>query len=126
MRLITVVLLSVLFVSSFAQSVSKVKPGTNVYKSIALAAKKEFQKSAAFPIKTPGGIVKRYGNWAYIHDRLEFVNPKHIGDGEGIALLKFTKGKWSVITAEVGSGNMEELAEEWARKYKLPKAFLND
>lgn len=126
MRRVTLLAL-IFFVSiAVAQTVSNLKPGTSTYKSVTLAAKKEFQKSSAHPIKTPGGYVKRYGNWAYIHDRLAFVNPKHIGDGEGIALLKLSKGKWKVVEAEVGSGGMEDLTEEWARKYKLPKAFLND
>lgn len=126
MRFSLCVVLLLLSLTAFGQSVSKIKPGTSTYKSVTLTAKKEFQKSAAYPIKTPGGYVKRFGNWAYIHDRLDFENPKHIGDGEGIALLKFSKGKWKVVEAEVGSGNMDELAEEWARKYKLPKTFVND
>lgn len=126
MRIAVSLIFIVLAVGCLAQSVSKLKPGTSTYKAVTLAARKEFQKSAAYPIKTPGGYVKRFGNWAYIHDRLEFVNPKHIGDGEGIALLKFSKGKWKVIEAEVGSGGMEDLTDDWTRKYKLPKTFLND
>ncbi len=126
MRIRFCILVLILSVTAFGQSLTKVKPGTSHYKAITLSAKKEFQKSAAFPIKTPGGTVKRFGVWAYVHDRLDFVNPKHIGDGEGIALLKLQNGKWKVLEAEVGSGGMEEITKDWIRKYKLPKTFLND
>lgn len=120
--LLVVVLLGA---TSFAQSVVKVKPGTTTFKALVLAAKKEFQKSAAHPIKTPSDIVRRAGNWAYVADRLSFVNPKHIGDGDGMALLKLKNGKWVVVASEVGSGGMEEIAEEWTKRYKLPKGLAN-
>jgi hypothetical protein len=119
--------LAVIFCISFcfAQTNHKVKPGTPTYRAIVLAAKSEFQKSAAYPIKTPGGKVLRAGDWAYVEDILAFVNPKHIGDGDGTALLKLKKGKWVVIEAVVGSGGMENLGAEWTKKYKLPKGFID-
>ncbi|MBC8066652.1 MAG: hypothetical protein H7Y17_17615 [Chlorobia bacterium] len=125
MKLQSLVAILLITTSAFAQSVAKVKPGTSTFKAIVLAAKKEFQKSAAHPIKTPSDIVRRAGNWAYVADRLAFVNPKHIGDGDGMALLKLKNGKWVVVVSEVGSGGMEEIAEEWTKRYKLPKGLAN-
>jgi hypothetical protein len=88
-------------------------------------AKAEFQKSAAWPLKTPDCNIHRAGDWAYLDDILAFVNPKHVGDGEGMALLRLKKGKWVIVEAIVGSGGFPETAQEWRRKYKLPKGLVD-
>jgi hypothetical protein len=106
-----------------AQIIKTVKPGSKDFKAIVAAARAQYQTAAAFPIKTPKGPVRRAGNWAFLHERLHFVDPKKVGDGEGMALLKFTGGKWKVIEWNVGSGGMEDFAEEWTQRYKLPKGL---
>lgn len=117
-------LVLLLFGSALAQAVTKVRKGSADYLAIVRVAKAEFQKSAAFPIKTPAGLVRRCGNYAYVSDVLAFVDPKHVGDGQGMALLKLKGKKWVIVDSTVGSGGMEDLAADWAKQYKLPKALF--
>lgn len=106
-----------------AQQVVKLNPGSSSYIEIVSIAKIEFQKNAAFPIKTPRGTVRRAGAWAYIRDVLTFVDPRHVGDGEGVALLKLRNGRWRIVEATVGSGGFEDLGKQWTKRYKLPKGL---
>lgn len=108
---------------AWAQKLTNLKPGSKDHVAIMKAAKVKFQTAAAFPLKTPKGPVRRSGNWAYFRERLFFTNPKHIGDGDGMALLKLSKGKWVIVEWNVGSGGMEDLAQEWTKTYKLPKGL---
>lgn len=107
----------------FAQTIRTVKRGSKDYLAIVNAAKAKFQTAAAAPIRTPAGRIIDCEGYAYLRERLRFVDPKRVGDGDGMALLKRVRGKWRVVEWNVGSGGMEDLAAEWTKKYKLPKGL---
>lgn len=94
------------------------------YKTIIRLVGVAIKDGVAYPVRVEGDIVRRSGNYAFVYSSLPFVNPKHQGDGMGMALLKKSNGRWKVVESVVGSGGMSDLANDWAKKYRLPKKLV--
>lgn len=110
---------------AFAQIV-QVKRGSADYKAIVRVVTPFANQHAVSPVTIRGDVVRRSGNWAFVLSRLDFVDGKTIGDGDLMAVLKKKNGKWILKEAAVGSGGMEDLAEDWRKKHHLPKGLVTD
>jgi hypothetical protein len=101
----------------------KVRRGSADYKAIIQAVTPFANAHAAYPVRVTGDTLRRSGDWVFLMSNLEFVNPKHQGDGRLMAILK--KGRrWTIREITVGSGGLEDMAADWEKKYKLPKGLV--
>jgi len=124
MSRLNLILALVLFpVMVCAQKVVNVRHGSPDFKTIVKLATSKVQSDIDFPVRLPGNSVQRCGDWVFFQSAIVPLNPKHVGDGDAFALLHKVKGRWKVIDWTIGGVVPEELAQEWQKKYKFPKAL---
>ncbi len=121
----SLVLVFALFTTLAWSQVRNIPHGSKDARLIAQAVMPFIQKNSAFKVKPPTNPqwLKRSGNWAFIWANLSFADPKNQGDGILQSLLQWNGRKWSTKEIVIGTGELEEMAKQWQRKYRLPKGL---
>ncbi len=123
MRKISVLLVLALCTFALAQ-IKTVSRRSADFREIVKLVGVAIKPNVAYPVRVTGDIVRRCGDYAFLYSQIPFVNPKHQGDGQAMALLHKSKGHWKVLECTVGSGGMNDLAKDWMKKYRLPSALM--
>lgn len=121
-----ILILLTLFLASvsFAQRAINVSRQSRDYRKIIAVLTPVVRTQAAGPIRLTGDVVRRAGSWAFVRSGIKFINPKMVGDGEAMALLRLRGSRWTIVEETVGSGGMEDMADEWRHKHHTPAGLI--
>ena len=118
-KLSLVILMTPLVAASLAQQIVDLKPGSTAYREIVQAAVKRWKGREEFRVGHSLDVVRQYGRWALVFDRITHKGPT--GEPfEWVAVLfydpkpraRFRTPGWWPVRILVGKGVLQRSAKE--------------